>query len=1012
MKLSFLTKTLSLLILTACLLPGFSCRHRGTDTLASGQADREDRRKAETKRSTASLAVVNTWPDRLLQLQASATACKEEKNWILWADYRLEAADYCFESGLLSTREVTEQLEDDLQLLSAVVSCRQDTACQRAALRLKPLLAWLYSEKLRNYESARKHYEDVQYIHENSQQKIKNPGRFLYKPLGSIYTRLGDDDKALATLNKAIVCLKDSTQLRDLLRLSELYGEKAIVFHGQSRYDEGVAACRQGLAVLDNLKQTGQRLSPGDEQGFNDARGFLLMKLAQSLIGKGAWAEAQNIVTQGQGMTLSLHYLLGWKGLEAEINTLRGNHTTAVNAYKELLKLAADNQLYPPKSRETAKIELALGRELEQLNAPDEALVYYQRALCSVLDQCNAGAVDFMPDPATFYPENVIMEALTAKGMLLYSLYPQRGDSLLYLAYASLRLAIEQESKLMGTYSYESSKLKLLEESHRRHEKMVAVCYELFELTGSPYYLDRVFHYMEKSRAVVLNEALCDKALLQQMADSQALIQEQRLIRQLQFYAQENFEIRANPAQVDSSRLADIEAGIASTKLAYDRLLNNLQEEKGYLLREKIGMQIAGIPAIQHHLKTRGMDLIIYFFNDSNQELYIVRLTPDDLLVHRQCLPPDFYGQLEDFKQQVYDWQSVENSDGDLTSFRRFAEHASNLYDLLIRPVSREKLRNRLVIVPDGPLSNFPFDLLVSDRREYKEVDYARLPYLIRESALHQAFSATVLLQSETRSSRFRHAYLGIAPDYSNSQLGRVVRSREVVSTLAAQMPGGKSLTGEKAVKDSFLQQASAFRILHFYGHAEANITNPVSSWLAFTPPPAGTPQASVSRTAGSPGLLSSQGESTVPLGTLQLFELYGLTIPAELVVLSACETGKGKYAPGEGVISLARAFRHAGCPSTLMTLWKIKDEYGSVAAINLAFFGYLQKGYSKDVALQRAKLDYLDLSANPAHPAYWSAFVLIGDEQAMQLGLPIGKWLSIFAILAVLATLVWVYKS
>lgn len=995
--------TIALSILTSFLLLFTACKPEDAGVRTSDQTDGEIHERGEAEKITALLPVAGDLLDTLLQLQEAAAACMEEKNWISWADYRYGIADLCFDSVLLSPRQLTEQLEADLRLLAASADCKQDTACTRASLKLKNYLAWLYSEKLREYERARAHYEDMQYIHENSQQKIKNPGVYLYKPLGSIYTRLGDDDKALATFRKGIACLRDSTQGSHRARLAEIYGEIAIVFLGQSRCEEAEATCRQGLSVHDNFMRFNRRLTPGEEQKLNDARGFLLLKLAESFVGQGAWADALQLAEQGRGMALNPGYQLGWKLLDAELCSHRGDYAAAVKLYRESLKLAEDKVRYPPKSREIAKIELALGRALEQTDVPDEALAFYQSALCRVLHPCDAEAIDFMPEPATFYPENVIMEALTAKGMLLYNLYPERGDSLLQLAHASLRLAIEQESRLLGAYSYESSKLKLLEDSHQRHEKMVAVCYELFELTRLPYYRDQVFHYMEKSRAVVLSEALLVESLLQQLADSQTLLQERRLVRQLQKYAEESFALRADSLQIDSQKLKDIESEVASVKLVHDRLLASLRKKSGGLFGEMHMAAVADIADVQQHLKNRGMELITYFFNNSNQELYILRLTPDNVLVHRQCLPPDFHRQLEDFQQQVYDWQSVENSDGDLAAFRRFAERASSLYNLLILPVSQRKLPQRLAIIPDGPLSNFPFDLLLTDSRTHKEVDYARLPYLVRESALHQAFSATLLLQSATRSSRFRPAYLGIAPDYTHSQLGRVDRSAEVVSTLAARMPDSKFLTDKKADKGNFMDQAGGYRILHFYGHAQANIKDPASSWLAFTPPNTGGPQASDSRTEENAGLLS--GEAPVPAGALQLFELYGQKIPAELVVLSACETGRGKYAPGEGVISLARAFRYAGCPSTLMTLWKIKDEYGSVAAINLAFFSYLQQGHSKDVALQRAKLDYLEHTANPAHPAYWSAFVLIGDEQPMRFGFPLVGWLlPVAAVLALLA--------
>jgi CHAT domain-containing protein len=101
------------------------------------------------------------------------------------------------------------------------------------------------------------------------------------------------------------------------------------------------------------------------------------------------------------------------------------------------------------------------------------------------------------------------------------------------------------------------------------------------------------------------------------------------------------------------------------------------------------------------------------------------------------------------------------------------------------------------------------------------------------------------------------------------------------------------------------------------------------------------------------------------------------------LAVLSACNTGNGSLQRGEGVMSLARAFAFAGCPSTVVSLWSIPDE--STSKVMLAFYKNLKNGDKKDIALQKAKLEYLN-SASPQYsiPNYWGATVIIGDVEAM----------------------------
>ena len=128
-------------------------------------------------------------------------------------------------------------------------------------------------------------------------------------------------------------------------------------------------------------------------------------------------------------------------------------------------------------------------------------------------------------------------------------------------------------------------------------------------------------------------------------------------------------------------------------------------------------------------------------------------------------------------------------------------------------------------------------------------------------------------------------------------------------------------------------------------------------------------------------GLIFTQQPDTVREdGFLHANELYNLSLNSELAVLSACETGIGTLAPGEGIMSLGRAFKYAGCPNVTMSLWNADDQ--STSQIMQRFFTHLHDGAAKDQALREAKLDYLGGARSArAHPYYWAAFVQVGDS-------------------------------
>jgi CHAT domain-containing protein len=108
------------------------------------------------------------------------------------------------------------------------------------------------------------------------------------------------------------------------------------------------------------------------------------------------------------------------------------------------------------------------------------------------------------------------------------------------------------------------------------------------------------------------------------------------------------------------------------------------------------------------------------------------------------------------------------------------------------------------------------------------------------------------------------------------------------------------------------------------------------------------------------------------------------MKLNARLAVLSACETGTGMLQKGEGVMSMARAFVYAGCPSIVMTLWQVEDKSGVKIMEN--FYYYLSKGKRKDVALRMAKLNHLE-SSDPltSHPHYWLGYVNIGNPEPLK---------------------------
>lgn len=253
---------------------------------------------------------------------------------------------------------------------------------------------------------------------------------------------------------------------------------------------------------------------------------------------------------------------------------------------------------------------------------------------------------------------------------------------------------------------------------------------------------------------------------------------------------------------------------------------------------------------------------------------------------------------------------------------------------------------NSIVIIPDMPISELAFETLW-----YKD------NYLILEKEIHYSSHLRFIINSDDGK---RDTFATIfAPDYPKGKSELVTRSEPIFlegaqkeAKALGKFFSSESFIGNRATKDNFILNKSRGSILHLAMHASVDDIKPELSYFNF-----------------------SNNEK------LFLEELYALKIPAELAVLSACNTGIGKANDVSGMASLQRAFNYAGTKATIASLWEVPDE--STSQIMISFYEYLKEGKNKSSALQQAKIDYLENTniEKLKHPYYWAGFVLYGNN-------------------------------
>lgn len=553
-------------------------------------------------------------------------------------------------------------------------------------------------------------------------------------------------------------------------------------------------------------------------------------------------------------------------------------------------------------------------------------------------------------------------------------------------ALASYKRAIETIEQVRETLGGEEFKSGYLKNKIHLYEKTIRLQIKLHGQIPEQGFDREAFHYAERAKARAFLDILTEAN-----ADIHEGVSGELREKETALYAaiaalREDYAGAEDPAQRQETeaQLQQTRRDLAALK-AEMRLKNPRYADLKY-------PRPAGVEAVQTELLDDQTTLLSYVLGDSSSYLFAV--TQSDFRIY--TLPPR-----REINESVTLFRSMLLHPGQF-SFKMFASRANKLYRMLIEPAGALlQSRSELVIAPDGILHYLPFDVLITEKMQQQlsltaNFDYD-LPYLIKEKALSYGPSATVLLSlrqnrnaesapglflaygdpvfgnepavegtngdDEVRGAvadELMLRYVTGAPDLRSfrSQIYRLPNTRTEVEGISRSFgeSGTRVFTGtaasEENVKDN--RELGDYRYVHFATHGLINERKPAYSGLVMT-------------------LDDDHRED----GFLQMSEIFNLRLHAQLVVLSACQTGLGRIVRGEGVIGLTRAFMYAGAPEVLVTLWNVAD--ASTAHFMQQFYHHLlsdRRGHRQ--ALRKTKLEMLQ-SGQYAHPFYWAPFSLVG---------------------------------
>ena len=755
---------------------------------------------------------------------------------------------------------------------------------------------------------------------------------YLYLPLGAHYTRLGDNEKARALYEKAIAEYQASTTPEIL---AGLYNNLGLTYWNEDRQQQAISIYRAGLA-LDSLPIS--------------KRALLLRSLGQSLLEQGQIDEANRLAREALDLLQKVQrtapdteglpgYLSGAWLLLANVQNTQGQGQAIFPALRRALNYAITAR-GTEKHRSVAKIRVALGNAYVQAGNPAAAHRQFTNALTSLLPSYQPQEPYDLPDSATFYGENAIYEALAGKADALLALSTSPADTTLHKkALACHLLASQAEWILRRLLQYESSRINLLTQSRDRIEDAIGVARTLWEQTGDNQYLYQAWAFAEQVKSAVLLDAIQRNRVQQSSTNNDILWQQARRVRQQLAYYER--QLLLNP-QSEQRPVWLTERDDLMDQM--DRIEEKLARRYPAWSTVKQSTQVQTERDIVQLLRSHTSTTIEFFVGRKHIDVFVH--APDGTATWTRTRQPNrILALTRKLRGLLQSRQALQDA-------TQYGATAHQLYQKLLHTALPSADTAGLLIIPDAWLSAIPFAALYY--RPATEAGWAQAPFLLQRHQIQYAFSLAVLASQQQAEHAATKNILHLAPRFIDhpGNLPPLRYSETELSQL--DRCGVQQYLDERATFTPLREHGADYLVVHLSTHAQ------------------------VDSAGQNPRISFFDHQVFMP-------EIYALSLNAELVILSACETGLGAFEQGEGIMSLSRAFTYAGARGLISSLWRINES--TTAQIIAHTYAELNHGATKAQALHRAKMHYLNDQNIPGFqksPYYWAGLVYIGDNKTI----------------------------
>ncbi len=475
------------------------------------------------------------------------------------------------------------------------------------------------------------------------------------------------------------------------------------------------------------------------------------------------------------------------------------------------------------------------------------------------------------------------------------------------------------------------------------------VLLRVHERGAGPEILEEIFALSERAHARSFRDLLHERSQEVRRGVEPALLEREKAARGRLSQLETHWLELVSASAAESAALADLRSQLEGAQQDREELELEIRRRHP----RYAALRYPEPPAMEEVRRALGSETALLEYTLGEDGAVLLVLTAETLRCFRLPASSAEIGQLVERARRALGRPGRGSTGG-------YQLAAWRLYEAILAP-ARELLEGKkhLLVVADRSLHTLPFETLLTRPPRGRAGEPS---YLLARWSVSYVPSAAVLtsLASPVAAGRggggkgfvaFADAVLA---EGSFPHLPRLVQSEHEVREIAGLYPEGEavlllgSAASEQAVKGGELPRTAAR--LHFATHGI----------LA----------------ERQPRLVLAPGEPSQEDGILHVYEVFNLELGAEMVVLSACDSGLGEEVPGEGLMGLSRAFLYAGAARVVASLWRVDDR--STADLMVRFYRGLESSGRPAEALRQAKLGLIR-DSRFAHPHHWGPFVLIG---------------------------------